>query len=470
MADILKIYTAEQLYEIYRLYLISKGVGLTDFNAGGKTNTLIESNSDVISSISMDFKEGIIKAIPIALYEGLGFGRTDAVASNGFIRPYRNPVLWIKYIGLGTSAQLTSTATTISSVVTGAGADNFSFNYTTYPTIQDIVTAIGNETNWEATLVGDGSIDSIDLYQYTSKEVIGATNYLNITGLDIMLAIDIAISVPTGFSVTIDELPILTTANGTIPAGESGVQIAAEASVAGSTGNIIANAIDTANGKGVINSSIDGIQYAINDSAFSGGSAQETSNERQVRFSETVNNLNAGTANGIISELKKITGVRSVGIRSSYPFKGTVTIVVDDGTFTISSTLLTSVEKRLYGDPNDIINFPGKNAEGISYLIVAPDVADVNISITVTKLATVNVENSVIQTAVQSAIEQYINTLKLGEDVILTAISQVARSANSAVYDVAITSPLTNITIAAGSFAKTGAGTSGLVTVTMVNI
>jgi hypothetical protein len=470
MADILKIYTAEQLYDMYRLYLISKGVGITDFNEGGKVNTLIESNSDVISSISMDFKEGIIKAIPISLYEGFGFSRLDAEKATGFIRPYRRPVFWIKYIGVGTSAPLTSTATTISATVTGAPADAFSFAYATYPTIADVVTAINGLTNWEATLVLDGSIDSTTLYQYSAKEVVASTNYLYITGLDIMLSTDIAISVTTGFSVTVDELQVLTTAAGTIAAGESGAQIAAEVQTAGTVGNLAINAIDTANGKGLIISTIDGIEFAINDGAYSGGTAQETSTERQVRFSETVNNLNAGTANGIIVELKKISGVRSVGIRSSYPFKGTNTIYVDDGTGTVSATLLADVEKRLYGDANDILNYPGKNAEGIAYIITAPTVVDVNITITIYKLSTVNVENTEIQTAVQTDVEQYVNTRKLGESVILTEVIRTSRDAHSAVYDVLIVSPLTNILIQAGEFPKTGAGTTGVVTVTVVNV
>lgn len=470
MADILKIYSSEQLYNIYRDYLISKGVGLTDFNEGGKVNTLIEMISDVVSSISMDFKEGTIKAIPISLYEGFGFSRAAAVQATGFLRPYRKPLFWVRYTGVGTSALVTSTATTISSAVTGAPSDNFSFAYSSYLTIQDLVTIINNETNWSATLVLAGDIDSNTIYQYASEEVIDVTNYLYTEGFDIMLNTDIAISVPEGFSVTIDNLQILTTVAGTIAAGDSGVQIASEVTTSGTDGNIIINAIDTLNGKGSINSSIDGIEQAINDTAFSGGDSQETATERQVRFSETVNALNAGTANGITVELKKISGMRSVGIRTSYPFKGTNTIIVDDGTGAVSTELLTAVEKRLYGDPNDILNFPGKNAEGIGYIITAPDIVDVDLSITVYKLSTVNVENSEIRTAVQSAIEQYINTRELGVDVILTEVIRVTLSAHSAVYDAAITSPLTNVVILENEFSKTGAGTSGAVTVTMVTL
>lgn len=109
MADIYKVYTAEQLYDMYRLYLLSKNVGITDFNEGSKVRALIESNSEIVSSISMDYKEALMKAIPIALYEGFGFNKLAAVSAIGYIRPLRDPAFWIKYTGAGTSALITST-------------------------------------------------------------------------------------------------------------------------------------------------------------------------------------------------------------------------------------------------------------------------------------------------------------------------------------------------------------------------
>ena len=36
MADILKVYTAEQLYIMYRNIILADKVGLTDFNAGSR--------------------------------------------------------------------------------------------------------------------------------------------------------------------------------------------------------------------------------------------------------------------------------------------------------------------------------------------------------------------------------------------------------------------------------------------------
>lgn len=467
MADILKIYTAEQLYDLYRLYILSKNIGLTDFNEGSKIRTLLESNSEIIASIAMDFKEALSKAIPIALYEGFGFSQKGATNAIGYIRAYRKPAFWIKYIGSGTATAITSTAAIMAATVTGAPGDAFSFDYATYPTLQDLVSTIDGELNWEATLVKNGSIASSSIYQYTSKNAVGATNYLNSSGLDIMLENAIEIDVPEGFSVTIDNLQVVTTADETLESGESGVTIACQVSQAGIDGNLSTEAINTDAGLGSISSIIDGIEQVINDSAFSGGAEEETATQRKLRFSETVNALNAGTKNGIIAAIKGITGVRSVGMRTAYPFKGNNTIVVDDGSGTISESLLASVEKVLYGDPDDIANYPGKNAEGVGYTIVAPIIVPIDIGVVAFRLANVSVNILDIKNDVQTAIEQYINTRKLGENVLLSEIIRVSKNSNAAVYDFTVTSPLANISIAENEFAKTGSGTGGTVTVTV---
>jgi len=467
MADILKVYTAEQLYDMYKLYILSKDAGITDFNEGSKVRTLLESNSEIISSIMMDFKETIAKAIVVALYEGFGFSRLDATYAIGNLRLYREPAFWIEYTGAGTSAAITSTDAIMSSAVTGAPGDTFSLDYATYPTLTDLVAAIDALPNWSATLVKSGSNLCSELYQYTSKEAVAATNYLNTNGLDIMEATAGEVDVPESFSVSVDNLTILTTAEGTINAGESSVIIAAQVQQAGVTGNISAEAIDTASGDGSINSVIPEVEHVINDSAFSGGAAEETDNQRKIRFAETVNALNAGTKNGIIAAIKGISGVRSVGMRTAYPFKGNNTIVVDDGSGTISADLLESVETVLYGDPNDLKNYPGKNAEGIGYSIVAPVIVPIDIGVTVYRLANVSVELLDIKSDVQTAIEQYINTRKLGENVILSEIVRVAKNSNAAAYDVIVTSPSSNVVIDENEFSKTGSGTGGSVSVTM---
>lgn len=465
MSDILKVYTSDQLYNMGKDLVLSKNVGITDFNDGSKTKILLQMVADITSTLSMDYKEAIYKAIPIALFEGFGFKKKSATSSTGFLRPYRKPVMLIKYIGAGTSALLTITATNISSSCTGAPADAFTFAFSSYPKTSDLKTAIDALANWECSYVKD--VNCTTLYQYTAEEVLGKTNYLNATGMDIMLASDIAITVISGFSITIDSMQIYTTADATILAGTSGIQCPATNAKTGTESNISVNAIDTLNGKGYINSVIQGIENVINDSAFSGGAIAETDEERKIRFADTVNALNAGTEQGILQAVKAIDTVKSAGMITSYPFKGSNTLIVDDGSGSISSALLIAVNKVLDGDPNDISNYPGKGVAGIGYNVIAPTIVDVSIGISATRLANINVDLLSIKTSIQTAVEQYINTLQLGEDVLLSEIVRVGKNSTSAVYDLIVTSPATNVVIGSDEFARTGAGYSGVVTVTV---
>jgi hypothetical protein len=467
LAEIIKVYTGEQLFELYRNYVLGKS-DLTDFNDGSANKAILQSNSDIVSQIMMDFKEGIFQAIPVALYEGFGFKKKAATTSTGFIRPYRIPSFTMEYTGSGTSALITVSATDLVVPVVVAPADALNLDFATYPKTSDLVTFIDGETNWSATLLED--VDSDTLFQYSSVEIIGSLDYELNSGFDLMLQTDTAINILQGYSISIEDIAIITDADAVILAGSSGIQIAASASVTGTDGNIKAQAIDTRNGKGTINSQITGVDFVINDSAFAGGFPAETDAQRAVRFSETVNGLNAGTELGIISEIKKIDGVISAGMRVNYPFKGSNTVIVDDGSGVISPTLQASVEKVLAGDPNDITNFPGKEAKGIGYIIAAPTIVNVDIGITIKRLSSVTADLEDMKIDVQSAIEQYINTLPLGHDVILSEVSRVAKNSNAAVYDTDITSPLANIVIDEQEFARTGAGYTGVVTVTAIII
>jgi len=464
MPDIIKNYTAEQLSNFYRNKIISDDVGLTDFNEGSKTQSIIDSNSEIVSSIAMDFKEGLVKAIPTALYEGLGFSKKPAASAIGFIRPYRVPVMTVNYTGAGTSAVINSDASTFSASVTGAVSDNFSFDYASYPTTNNLVEAINALTNWTAAVINNAS--TVEIFQYTSKEIIGSKNYKYQDGLDIALTSDTEIIIPEGYSVTIDDIEVLTTSENTLLAGETGVQCAARVVLPGLDGNLKVNAIDTFEGKGYINSVIEGISYAINDSSFSGGRLEETEIERAQRFIETINGLNAGTRLGIISAIKAIPDVRSADLLPATPTKGTNTILVDDGTGFLSAELQAEIEKILEGDPDDIVNYPGKEAYGMDYPITVPTLIDVNIGVAITRLPSIDVDLDEIKIDVQSAIEQYINTQKIGADVLVSEIIRVSKNSNAAVYDITVNTPSDTISIAGSERAQTGVGTGGTVSVT----
>ena len=474
MSDILKIYTSDQLYEMYKNKILNDNVGLTDFNEGSKIKSLLQSNSDIISAISMDFKEAIYNAIPIALYQGFGFAKKTAINATGYLRLYRTPAMTLTYIGSGSDALVTITSTSISATCTGAGADAFSYNFSSYATIALLVAKINTDhsAGWTATAVKVG--DSNTLYQQSNTNAKTALNYLYTSGLDIMLQTDAAISSPSGFSVTLNSQQITTTAAGTILAGTAWILIAAINNTVGIVGNIAIGAVNTRNGLGYINSNVSGIQYVKNDTAFSGGADAETDDQRRTRFSLAVNSLNAGTVTGLQAAILAIDSVKSVGILPSVPNIGMVTVIVDDGTGTVSSELEDEVNLVIDGDPADMINYPGKGTAGIGYKIKAPTIHEfspgqhgTNVTLTATVLSSVIVDYDLLEVSIQTAVEQYINTLTLGANVLLSEIIRVVKNTSSSIYDVTISEPTGNVEVLNTEFARTGSGTDAVVLVTV---
>jgi hypothetical protein len=268
-------------------------------------------------------------------------------------------------------------------------------------------------------------------------------------------------------AITVDDLNYLTTATGSIAAGNaSSGQIAAVCATAGKAGDIDAHAVDTRNGKGALTSqSGDGI-YVINDSAFANGTDQETDLERKQRFQTYIRGLSSARPEGIKARVEKIQGVKSCMVRCNYPYAGTNTVVVDDGTGTISSTLLAEVNKVLFGDPDDLAQYPGCGAAGITFVIIAPTINAVPVTLAVYRIGSLSDETEII-TKVQSAIERYINTRTLGQDVVWTELVALAKKAHAAIYDIAMSTPLINVPINETNVARTGTvyGASVIITV-----
>jgi uncharacterized phage protein gp47/JayE len=471
MAEILKVHTPEQLVELAKNKIIADEVGLTDFNEGSATRSILEAVFRVESMTGFDYLEALRRSIPIALYDGFNFKKKGASFSSGHLRFYRIPTCTVRYTGLGSSAKLSVSDTTLTITVTGAIGDDLSLNFTTYPTIAELVTAIDAHASYQASLVQFGSSASNLLYRYATMEMVGQRDYLNNFGIDLLLGPALASQpVMAGVSITLDNITYQVAANGSIPAGKAHTgPLLAQCISPGIIGNINAHAIDTRHGKGVLNTALQGIEYVINDSAFANGQNEETDAERAYRFQVYVQGLAGSTKKGQEAAVLGITGIKSVTVRERHPVPGYNTIVADDGTGQLSDDMKDLIKKVLDGDPFDIVNYPGYRAAGILTNVDAPQVSPVNMSITVYRQGE-NSDATEISLAVRSAIEQYINTRGLGQDVILSEIIMLAKKAHLAVYDVAITSPSVNIPISSNYVARTGSGTGGLITVTIVTV
>lgn len=109
------------------------------------------------------------------------------------------------------------------------------------------------------------------------------------------------------------------------------------------------------------------------------------------------------------------------------------------------------VHKTIYGDDTDLVSFPGVGAAGITFRVLAPTVKQIQVEMDITLqegISIVSVENEV-----KSAVTSYVNTLGVGNDIIIEEIRAVVIRING-ITDVVLTEPNTNIPIADNEIAN----------------
>lgn len=107
--------------------------------------------------------------------------------------------------------------------------------------------------------------------------------------------------------------------------------------------------------------------------------------------------------------------------------------------------LLKLVHKTVYGDDEDLASFPGYGAAGITFRILAPTVKTIEIELDVTLSEGVTISS--LENDIKSAVTGYVNTLGVGEDVIIERIRSSV-IAISGIVDVVISTPTSNVVAA----------------------
>ncbi len=478
MADILKVFTPEQLFELNKNYVIAQAVGLTNYNLGSDIRAILEADAAIASTIGFDMIEAIRQGIPINLYTPLGFSRKLAASSTGELRFYRLPVFYIEYSGADVSVKLDITSLQLTLTTSATPGDDVTVLFSTFDTIDKVVTEIESKTNWSATKVQNGDVS--DLYLYANKEIIDNKNYLLLNNtVDVMYLVAPLVTILAGVQASIDGKIFMTTVGGTIAVGDATSDpIGAISIQTGIDTNIEAEALNTIEGKGFLNTPIAGVEHAINDVAFTSGANEETTEEQAARFVTFGNGLHGGTELGINKDILDIVGIKAVSQRTSFPREGINTIIADDGTGNLSAPLIAEIRKVIEGDINDFENYPGRGVAGITYNIEPPIVRDIDIDTTLYRIGTASDEDE-LKADAKAQLEAYINVRKSGDDVVHSKVVSVGQRSSPGVYDFVITEmrqngfPVTlgeNVPVPEGEIARTGLGTSGLITITVVTL
>lgn len=90
------------------------------------------------------------------------------------------------------------------------------------------------------------------------------------------------------------------------------------------------------------------------------------------------------------------------------------------------TNLVAETQKVLEGDVNDSVNYPGIKAAGIFLSVEAPTFKRITVRVTIS--AEVGFVESELAPLVKQEIETYINSLKIGEDVIISRIIDVSHN------------------------------------------
>lgn len=280
------------------------------------------------------------------------------------------------------------------------------------------------------------------------------------------------VTIPIGTRIIASNGKVIETiAAGSILNGNTdSASISAQATEVGIDGNFIIDDINTLEGRGSFVDRIDDVENVRNDTAFAGGENEENDEDQLSRFRLGIQGLTTSTQTGLLRGTLSVTGVKTATIIENYPERGIVTVYADDGTGSLSGALKTEIEKVLNGDSADLTNYPGYRAAGIEISVEAPAITAVNVVVDVYRLTTPKeVTDTTLELLVQSAIESYINSRGLGEDVIITAIETAARNAHPDVYDVDVTTPSANVEIEGFYLARTGGTTGATVTVNIID-
>lgn len=112
--------------------------------------------------------------------------------------------------------------------------------------------------------------------------------------------------------------------------------------------------------------------------------------------------------------------------------------------YTRYTGLIALAQKIINGDPNDRLNYPGYRGAGVQVTVKTPQLIIQNIegSLVVEE----GYDTTIVIENVQNAILEYVNTLEISGDLILTELIAVIQNVDG-VYDVTLTTPTGNVLV-----------------------
>lgn len=191
----------------------------------------------------------------------------------------------------------------------------------------------------------------------------------------------------------------------------------------GAQGNVVAGSI------AVMQTGISGVDSVTNPANCTGGIDEETDAALKARFRAYIGSLSEGTEDAITAAINGLEQGLQVRIASNQDLDGTpdngmVTIIVDDGTGSISGALVTLANATVLK----------VRAAGVRTGVYAA--TKVNADVTMTLTVAAGYVGATVIAQVVAAITAYINALGLGNSLPFTRLAEVAYDASPGVINV----------------------------------
>jgi uncharacterized phage protein gp47/JayE len=209
-----------------------------------------------------------------------------------------------------------------------------------------------------------------------------------------------------------------------IPIGTSSITASVQASVAGSAGNVTANTVT------LMQTAIQGVDTVNNGAPFTNGADKESDTAYRARFVLYLQSLSEATLSALEYAIEQAQPTAKYNIVENIDYAtgdqrlGYFYAVVDDGSGDPPSGFINSIYRAL-----DVAR-----ALTIVFEVQPPDVIDAAITLEVQIPA--GAATTPVQTAVQNAIAQYVDSLNIGETLYFTRIAELAYDARTEVVNV----------------------------------
>ncbi|MBR8182084.1 baseplate J/gp47 family protein [Burkholderia ambifaria] len=208
-----------------------------------------------------------------------------------------------------------------------------------------------------------------------------------------------------------------------IAAGTASVIVTATASVAGSAANVIAGAISS------LAQAIPYVDTVANASALTNGEDAETDSALRLRFIAYIASLAKATKAAIGYAITSLQQGLTYTITENYTYAGVYQpgyfwVAIDDGSGNPSDSLVSTVYNAIDAVRPFTVTFDVKK----------PIIATAAVVMTITTAS--GYVHSAVASTVQSALQNYINSLPLGTSLAYSRLAQVAYDASTGVVNV----------------------------------